>query len=163
MNWIYQGQEIISLEQIEEILGYQPYGFLYNIVAENGKEYIGQKQLCSTRSKIVGKRQLQKEGKSNFRKRRNKKTKEWTYYEEVVKESNWKEYVGSNEELKKDIAKGAKYTKYILKFVKKKSMMLYEETKAILCTGALEDERFYNGHVLNKFFKRNIMKNNGES
>ena len=157
MNWIYQGEEITSLEQIEAILGFMPYGFIYNIVVEGGREYIGQKQLCSTRSKIIGKRQLEKEGKSAFRKRRNKKTKEWTYYQEVVKESDWQTYIGSNKQLKKDINNGAIYTKYILDFVKDKSLMHYEETKAILCTGALEDERFYNDNALGRFYKKNII------
>lgn len=158
MSWIYEGKYIESLDQIEKIIGYKPYGFIYNIVAENGREYIGMKQLCSTRSKIIGKRQLDKEGKSSFRKRRNKKTKEWVYYQEVVKESNWREYTGSNKTLNKEIKSGLTYTRYILKFVEKKSMMLYEETKAIICTGALEDKRFYNDHAL-KFFKRNIINN----
>lgn len=157
MNWIYEGQEITSLEQIEKIVGYKPYGFIYNIVAENGREYIGQKQLTTTRSKVIGKRQLEKEGKSAFRRKRNKKTKEWKYYKEVVKESNWKTYCGSNQRLNQDIKNGTSFTKYITKFVKEKSLMHYEETKEILCSNALEEERFYNDNALGRFFKRNII------
>lgn len=157
MSWIYEGTEITSLDQIEELMGFRPYGFIYNIVVEGGKEYIGQKQLYSTRSKIIGKRQLVKEGKSAFRRKRNKKTGEWKYYQEVVRESNWADYCGSNKYLKKDIENGATFTKYILKFVKEKSMMHYEETKEILCSNALEEERFYNDNALGRFFKKNII------
>lgn len=157
MAWIYQGNSITSLEQIEKLLGYKPYGFIYNIVAQNGREYIGQKQLCSTRSKVIGKRQLLKEGKSAFRRKKNKKTGEWKYYQEVTKESDWKNYCGSNKQLKQDIKNGASITKYILRFVKEKSMMHYEETKEILCSNALEEERFYNDNALGRFYKKNIL------
>lgn len=157
MSWIYEGREITSLNQIEKILGYKPYGFIYNIVVEGGREYIGQKQLSSTRSKVIGKRQLLKEGKSAFRRKKNKKTGEWKYYQEVVKESDWKNYLGSNKDLKQDVKNGATFTKYILRFVKDKSMMHYEETKEILCSNALEEPRFYNDNALGRFFKKNII------
>lgn len=160
MSWIYKGRNITSIKDIEEIIGYIPYGFVYNIVANNGREYIGQKQLCTVRSKVAGKRALAKKGKSAFRRRKNKKTGNWIYYEEIVKESNWKDYTGSNSKLNEDIKNGINYTKYILRFVKDKGSMLYEETKEIICTGALEDERFYNDHVLGKFYKRNIINKN---
>lgn len=159
MSWIYQGNNITSIEQIEKILGYKPYGFIYNIVAENGREYIGQKQLYSIRSKTISKRQLQKEGKSGFRRKKNKKTGEWKYYQEIIKESDWKTYYGSNKQLKQDIKNGANITKYIIKFVKEKSMMYYEETKEIFCSNALEEKRFYNDNALGRFYKKNIMNN----
>lgn len=157
MDWIYEGQKITSLEQIEKLLGYKPYGFIYNIVVDGGKEYIGQKQLCTTRSKVVGKRQLAKEGKSAFRRKKDKKNDGWKYYQEITKESDWKSYMGSNKKLKQDVKNGANYTKYIVRFVKDKSMMHYEETKEILCSNALEEDRFYNDNALGRFFKKNII------
>lgn len=161
-NWIYQGAEITSIEQVEELVGFKPYGFVYNIVAypnNQGREYIGMKQMTSYRSRFIGKRELLKEGKAKFRRKKDKKKGGWRYYEEVFKESDWKLYTGSNKLLNKHIEEdGVTYTKYILKFVEEKNVLLYEETKAILCTNALEEERFYNEHVLKRFFKKNIMK-----
>lgn len=161
-NWIYQGIEITSLEQVEKLVGFKPYGFIYNIVAypdNQGREYIGMKQMVSYRSRFIGKRELLKEGKSKFRRKKDKKKGGWRYYEETFKESDWKKYTSSSKKLNADIADGVAFTRYILKFVEEKNLLLYEETKAILCTNALEEDRFYNEHVLKRFYKKNIMKN----
>lgn len=157
MSWIYNGVKLSTLKEVEKLVGFTPYGFIYKIVTTEGREYIGQKNLKSRRTKIIGKRQLEAEGKGAFRKKRNKKTKEWRYYQTIITESNWLSYTGSSKPLEADIKNGTKYTKYILCFVKKKTLMHYEETKAILCTGALEDTKYYNDHALGRFYKKNIM------
>ena len=147
------------MDDIEKLVGCKPYGFVYNIVAENGREYIGQKQLTSTRTKKASKRQLEKLGKSHFRRKKSKVKGEWVYYESVTKESNWLGYTGSNAELNNDIKKnGVNVTKYILAFAVDKTSLTYLEVKHIICTGALEDPRFYNDNVLGKFYKKRITK-----
>mgnify|MGYP001208447006 CR=1 FL=1 len=50
--------EIKSLEDIEKVYGEVPYGFVYNIVCEGGREYIGRKVLQSKRKKYVSKKYI---------------------------------------------------------------------------------------------------------
>jgi len=161
--WLYQGNKIESLEDIEKIHGSIPYGFLYNIVGANGREYIGRKNLRIKNSRVIGKRELEKHpDKRTLRKYKSKKGKkkgQWIYYEERYKENNWLEYTGSNDMLNRDIDNGMEVTKYILEFVDDEKMMSYKEMRQIVCTGALEDERFYNDHVDKRYFKKNILKN----
>ncbi|MCB1711324.1 MAG: hypothetical protein KDH96_02225 [Candidatus Riesia sp.] len=149
----------MSLEDIPKEFR-DSYGFIYNITTAEGKEYLGKKNLFYKNNRIIGKRELEKHpDKRTLRRRKSKAGKkkgEWIYYEERNKESDWIEYTGSNSTLNKDIKRGVGYTKYILKFVKDKGMMNYEETKAILCTNALEEEKFYNDHAGN-FYKKNII------
>ena len=159
MSWIYEGKEIKSMDDIPKEFE-NAYGFIYNIVTEEGREYIGKKNLSHRNSRVIGKRELatypDKRKLRKYRSKSGKKKGEWIYYEERYKDSGWMHYTGSNEQLNKDISKGIGITKYILKFVVKESLMLFEETKAIMCTNALEEEKFYNDHAGN-FYKKNIM------
>lgn len=161
--WLYEGKEIRSKKDIPKEFQ-NSYGFIYNIIAHSNKypqEYIGSKVLQHSANRIIGKRELEEKGKSAFRKRKcksGKKKGQWIYYEDLNKESDWLTYTGSSEELNKDIKDGVEITKYILKFVEKKTHLLFFETKEILCSSALESDKFYNKHVLKKFYKKNIMK-----
>lgn len=158
--WIFQGKEIKSLEDIPEEFK-DSFGFVYNIVCSNGKEYIGQKRLFIERSKVVSAKQVKLQGKSAFRRKTiktGKKKGELKYYEMTKKESTWLTYTGSSKKLTADIKdKGITFTKYILAFCPDKTMLNYTETKNIICTGALEEEKFYNDYAQIKVFKRNII------
>lgn len=162
MSWLYEGNYINSLEDIPEDLK-DSFGFVYNIVCSNGKEYIGQKRLFTERSKIASAKQVSLRGKSAFRRKTiksGKKKGELKYYETVKKESNWLNYTGSSKKLTADIKNnGITFTKYILSFCKDKTMLNYTEHKNILCTGAMEQEKFYNDYTQIKVFKKNIIKN----
>lgn len=164
MSWIYEGKEIKSLEDIPEEFK-NAFGFIYNITTSEGKEYIGKKNLSHKNSRVIGKKELanhpDKRKLRKYKSKKGKKKGQWIYYEERYKDSGWAEYTGSNNLLNKDIEKGVGITKYILKFVLKESMMIYEETKAILCTNALEEEKFYNDHAGN-FYKKNIIGNSND-
>lgn len=164
MSWIYNGNKIQSIEDVPE----GAIGFIYNIVTYNvggkgeAKEYIGSKVLFHDNKRLIKSKEYEKHpDKRTLRKYKSKRGKnkgEWMYYEDRKKESDWMTYTGSNDKLNSDIAEGVGITKYILKFVFKESHLLYEETKAIFCTGALEEERFYNDHALSRFFKKNIIQ-----
>jgi hypothetical protein len=157
--WIYDGKRIESVEDIPEEHK-DSYGFIYNIVTSEGREYIGRKNLYLRKDREIGKRELEKcpdKRKLNKRKsKRGKRKGQWIYYEKRLEDSGWVDYTGSNDQLNKDIKNGIHYTKYILRFVKEEGMMNYQETKAIICTGALEQEKFYNYHA-GKFYKKNII------
>jgi hypothetical protein len=76
-DWTYEGKPI----DFESCTSY--FGFVYKITnKQTGKAYIGKKKLKFTRSKKV------KDSKRRIR---------------VTKESDWKDYYGSSEELAKDI------------------------------------------------------------
>lgn len=160
MSWIFEGKEITKITDLPK-KHRDAYGYIYCLVVKDtGKEYIGSKIFFTTRSKKASNKKVKQLGKSFFRRKKNTKGKnkgEMTYYEVVKKESNWVLYNGSNKQLLEDIKNGAEVTKYILEVVNSKAMLLYKETKHILCTGALEEDKFYNAHALGRFYKKNII------
>lgn len=117
--WLYEGKEIDDAD----IEGY--VGFVYLIENEtNGRKYIGRKLF--TKAKTI---------------QRNKKKKR------LRVPSDWKDYVGSNDELKEDIAKGHKVKKTILHLCKSKGWCTYLETKEILIRDCLVTDQYYNSWV----------------
>ena len=159
--WIYEGKEIRSLNDIPK--EFKDHEFIiYNITCSNGKEYIGQKKLFNKTSKKVSNRRLKEKGKKWFRRKKATKGKlkgEWYYYETIVKESNWVNYTGSSDTLNNDIKNnGVNITKYILEFCKDSTEANYKEHKQIMCTSAMEEDKFYNDYTQIKCFKKHIMK-----
>lgn len=111
------------------------FGFVYCITnMVTGKKYLGRKNYWFTRRVKVN-------GRKNRRK--------------VVKESDWRTYMGSSLELKKDITKLGKdnFQFKILSQHNSLSMLKYSEVKAIITSGALinvDDEgnpTYYNGQA----------------
>ena len=105
-------------------------GFVYVIRRKaDGKSYIGQKTFFSA----VKKAPL----KGKVRVRRSKK------------ESDWKTYWGSNDELKADVAllgTGA-FERSIIRVCKSKAEMNYYELKEQMAHDALLRDDYYNGYV----------------
>lgn len=157
--WILDGKKIEGISDLPKKYK-DAHGFIYNILTTEGREYIGRKNFFFRDVRLIGKRELAAHpDKRLLRKRKSKKGKkkgQWIYYEDRYKESDWKTYTGSNNVLNEDIEKGVGITKYILKIIMQEGTMKYEETKAILCTNALEDMKFYNNHAGN-FYKKHII------
>lgn len=106
------------------------YGFIYLIENKiNSKKYIGKKQCLSHRTK--------KPLKGKSRKRH------------IIKESDWKEYTGSNKILNEDILNIGKnnFNLYILKFCHSKWELAYEEIKLQIEKKVLLSEDYYNGII----------------
>lgn len=121
--WIYKDKEVTS----EDVQEYAAFVYLItNLVS--GKKYIGKKALTFTRTKKV-------KGKS-------RRTK-------VVKESDWKNYYGSNKALHADIEKYGKdkFRREILHFCKTRGSSSYMELKEQIIQGALESDQFYNDQL----------------
>lgn len=120
--WYYENKEFTP-EQIGK-----NKGFVYLITElDTGKQYIGQKVF---HNKVV-KKPLK--GKTNKR--------------HSIKESNWQEYYGSNDELKLLVEeKGiSNYKREILRLCKSKSEMNYYESFEIFNRHALlYPDKFYN-------------------
>lgn len=144
MSWIYQGEEVNSLEKIPE----GAIGFVYHIVTSEGREYIGKKNLYTKRKRKFGKKEIAK--------LTDKRLKHWEY---VVKESDWKTYNSSNKQLKEDIKNGIEITKYIVAYAFEKKELSYLEEKNLWCNGVLEHgDKYYNDNISGRYFKKS--KNN---
>lgn len=109
----------------------EPFGFVYLITNNaNGRMYIGKKLMTA-----IHKKQPLK-GKKNKR--------------HSIKETNWKEYTGSSNDLNEDIVKYTKsqFTFSILKFCTCKWEMSYYEAVEQVNRQVLLSEVYYNG-ILN--------------
>ncbi len=146
-NWIYQNQEVKT-----ETLPEDAIGFVYLI--ENsltGKKYIGKKNLFTHKFSV--KTVIIKSGPNKGLKKK-KRTK-------IPIFSDWQDYYGSSENLKKEISEtgSENYTRTILRFCKSKAEMSYYEAKEQFSRDVLLSEDYYNMwisvrthkmHVLNK-------------
>jgi len=131
MTWYYNGE---PLEEIPE--GY--VAFVYQITnLESGKKYIGKKIFTSTRKQKV-------KGKTR------KKT--------VKKESNWKEYFGSNLGLLADLAQLGqdRFKREVLVLCKTKGTANYHEARLQMINNVLENDEWYNEWVFVKVHRTHI-------
>ena len=122
MEWKYQGEELLS-DSIPE----KAIGFIYKIKnLETGQWYIGRKLLTRAATKTVN----------------GKKKK-------IRKESDWKDYWSSSPYLKEVIEENGKekFERIILIFVDTKAALTYAEEYMLFKTGALFDEKCYNGNI----------------
>jgi hypothetical protein len=149
MNWFREDKEgqiqyYTELPQFPEGI----YGFVYLITnTRNGKFYVGKKVLRNNISKKLTKKEISEWSKPG---RVPKKKKE-------IKESNWKDYWGSNKELLEDVKKEGEdwFERKILQFCYTSKQLTYFETLwqlhyDVLCTDC------YNGNILGKFYRRDV-------
>ena len=116
------------------------FGFVYEIThKETGRKYIGKKQLHSyTRKKVAG--------------RKNRKR--------VVKESKWRSYTGSCDELNQDIEEyGIENFKFeVLKLCKTRGELTFSEVEYQIKNDVLSesmdngDRAYYNSNIMNRWF-----------
>jgi hypothetical protein len=128
-TWLYK-DEIFT----EDMIG-DNYGFVYQITDPNGKKYIGKKFFYSSKTKQV--------------KGKKKKIKVF---------SDWKTYFGSNEELKKEIAKHGEhmFARHIIHLCKSKGECGYLEAKEQFTKGVLESDNYYNTWIMVRVRKSHI-------
>lgn len=134
MTWFYKGTEFKS----EDIDGH--LGFVYVITdLSTGMKYIGKKTLVST------KRLPPLKGKTRKR--------------VVIKESDWKEYYGSSEEVKKLVEEkgSSNFHREILRLCKSKGEMSYYEMKYQLETDCLlRPNEYHNAFVGGKIHRNHL-------
>lgn len=143
--WFYKGQVIKEIGEFPE----NTYGFIYKITRiEDGKFYIGRKNLYSERSKALTKKELAEHtGKGK------KPTKK-----KVIAESDWQEYYGSEASLKAEIKQIGKpaFRREVLHLCTHKKQMTYQELRHQILQGCLESDNCFNGNILGKFWKKDI-------
>ena len=147
MNWLYQGEEMTSIEDFPT----STFGFVYRVIHEpTGKIYIGKKVLQFTRKAKLTKRDLAVyEGQSGRK----------PTYKKITKESDWKTYYGSHKEIMALIKEGKQneFKREILTLTRSKKLLTYEETKALFLYEVLQKpDEYFNDNILGKFFKKDF-------
>jgi hypothetical protein len=121
-HWIYRGK---LLEELPDDV----FGFVYRITNTiSGKKYIGRKYVTVTR-------RVKREGSKRRR--------------VITKESNWREYIGSSNELIADIEKLGKdkFIFEILAFGYSKGQVNYLEEAVQYKYNVLFDHTYYNSSI----------------
>lgn len=122
LDWTYQNK-IFTENDIDNY-----YGFVYSITNTlTNRKYIGKKLFWSAKTKQV-----------------NKKKKR---YKAV---SDWQDYYGSNDKLKKDIEEFGieNFTRTILHLCKSKGECSYLEAKEQFINGVIESDDYYNTWIM---------------
>lgn len=134
--WLYNDKEISSIEDMPE----NTFGFIYEVEhIPTGLKYLGKKVLYFNRTLPPLKGQKRKR--------------------KVVKESDWKSYVGSQEEVKKLLKEGKllDFKRKILTFVPTKKLLTYFENKLLFEKGVLEPgSKYLNSNIEGRYYKKDF-------
>jgi len=145
--WTYKNEEMSSLEDFPG----NTFGFVYRVVhIPTGKTYIGKKVLQFTRKAKLTKKDLALYEGQPGRK---------PSYKQIVKESDWKTYWGSNKALL-ELMKNEpieNFKRNIIALGETKKHLTYLETKYLFVYEVLEKpEEFFNDNILGKFFTKDL-------
>lgn len=126
-------------------------GFVYMVTfLDTGRKYIGKKHFWRKHNVKLGKKE-----KNNLPiTRGRKKTKKL-----VIKESDWRDYYGSSEEVKQEVNKYPKdrITREILHLCVDEKQLTYYENKFLYCYGVIEpNSKFLNDNIQGRFFRKDL-------
>ena len=148
MSWINTNGEIIS--DISDFPD-NTFGFVYRVVHKlTGKAYIGKKVLYFQRKVKLTQKDLKMYEGVVGRK---------PSYKLAIKESNWKDYWGSNKLLKEvmDLEPIDNFERHIIKTAPNKKLLTYYETKYQFVYQVLENpNEYFNDNILGKFFTKDF-------
>ena len=147
MSWNYKTHKIGGITQFPE----NTFGFIYKVTHKpTGKSYIGKKVLFHNKKQKIGKRELEKlQGVVGRR----------PSYKLIIKESDWKNYYGSQKEIKQLLLEGKKneFEREILKLCPDKKSLTYFEVKYQMIYQVLEKpDKWFNNNILGKFFPSDL-------
>jgi hypothetical protein len=136
--WIYKGEPFTS----DDIGDY--VGFVYLLTDPDGKKYVGKKLFVS--------------------KRRLPPLKGKTRRRTVIKESDWKDYYGSSEEVQTLVENKTHFKREILHLCKGKGELSYMELKEQVERKVLLTDEYYNGIIQVKIHASHVrnLKENDE-
>jgi hypothetical protein len=146
-NWLYKNEIINTIEDVPSPI---PFGFIYIVThIPSGKKYLGKKSFYHTLNKKLGKKELLIQP---ITRGRTKTTKQ------VIKESDWKTYYGSEEYIKQKIKEGKQdeFTREIIHLVPSKKLLTYFECKYQFMYSVLENTDWINSNILGKFYKKDF-------
>jgi hypothetical protein len=127
------------------------YGYVYLTTnLETGRQYIGKKIFRHTTNKKLGKKELAALPTQRGRVPSKKK---------VVKESDWKTYYGSADEVKQwaKTTPTDKLIRVVLRLCKSSKELTYYETKYLFDHNVLADDKVWvNSNILGKFFPKDL-------
>ena len=168
MDWFYQNKPV-------EELPANVYGFVYKLHLAGGLFYIGKKDIVSYTSKPIKKDLSQRPGhveffnknvmldpdtgkivvsrsdKAKLRKLGVKATRQT--YEKIAKESNWREYISSSD----DIGDHIIIYKEILEFLPTKRSLTYKEEWWQFNLNILEDDSYINKQIGNRYYRNKLL------
>ena len=148
MSWIDTNGEIIS--DISDFPD-NTFGFVYRVVHKlTGKAYIGKKVLYFQRKVKLTQKDLKMYEGVVGRK---------PSYKLAIKESNWKDYWGSNKLLKEvmDLEPIENFERHIITTAPNKKLLTYYETKYQFVHQVLEKpDEYFNDNILGKFFTKDF-------
>lgn len=127
------------------------YGYVYMTTnLENGRKYIGKKIFKHTTNKKLGKKELAALPTQRGRTPSKKK---------VIKESDWKTYYGSADEVKQWVKSTShdKLIRVILRLCHSSKELTYYETKYLFDYDVLTNDTVWvNSNILGKFFPKDL-------
>jgi hypothetical protein len=147
MNWTYKNENINGITDFPD----RTFGFIYRIVhIPSDKAYIGKKVLFHNRKVKLTKKELKEyEGVVGRR----------PSFKIAVKESDWKNYWGSNKYLKELMKEEPieNFERQILACAPTKKLLTYYEVKYQMVYQVLEKpEEFFNDNILGKFYTKDF-------
>ena len=145
--WLYNSTPISTIEDLPESI----FGFIYITThIPTGKKYLGKKSIFHTLNKKLGKKEL---AEQPITRGRAKTTKQ------IIKESDWKTYYGSEEFIKQAIRNKQhdEFTREIIHFVTNKKQLTYYECKYQFIYGVLESDEWMNSSILGKFYSKDLI------
>tara|TARA_Y100000592_G_scaffold73616_1_gene114701 strand:- start:15 stop:467 length:453 start_codon:yes stop_codon:yes gene_type:complete len=148
MKWIDpKGEPISNISDFPD----NTFGFVYRVVHKpTGKAYIGKKVLYYQRKVKLTQKDLKMYEGVVGRK---------PSYKLTIKESNWKDYWGSNKLLKEvmDLEPIDNFERHIIKTAPNKKLLTYYETKYQMIYQVLEKpNEYFNDNILGKFFTKDF-------
>ena len=120
------------------------YGFVY-LITINGMEYIGSKKFFTQRKKHFGKKKLESITDKRLK-----------TYEYVIKESNWKSYCSSSDEVKALVLAGHEPVRRILRICYSAKEMSFYENKYIY--KVIGEDNCLNANVSGNYYLEEILK-----
>ena len=146
-TWVYNSKPITNLNDFPK----DTFGFIYIVKNTNtNKSYIGKKVFYHTQNKKLGKKEIAALPTQRGHVPSKKK---------IVKESDWKTYYGSADEVKQwaKTTPKDKLLRVVMRLCKSSKELTYYETKYMFDYNVLEDQnKWANSNILGKFFPKDL-------
>jgi hypothetical protein len=149
MSQVTTVDELINNENFD-INEYEGYIYMTTIL-DTGRKYIGKKNFFHNTNVKLGKKEL-----ANLPTARGKKPSK----KKVTKESDWKTYYGSAQEIKDSVKQYPKerITRTLIRLCKSKKELTYYECKYLFDYNVLEpNSGFINDNILGKFYSKDLV------